>query len=194
MARPREFDREAALDRAIDAFWAKGFSATSTDDLIEAMGIGRQSLYNAFGDKRALYLEALAAYQQRTIAGHIDRLCAPQSPLQGLHDLLHGLVATSDEERTKGCMGVCSAAEFGVSDPEIAALRAKASPLLTKRLLERIVESQQLGELDPAMLPREAAGFVQMTMTGIQMGARAGASPAELRKMARFSIDRLTRT
>ena len=64
MVRPREFDRDAALDRAMQVFWAKGFAATSTEDLVAAMGIGRQSLYNAFGDKRRLYLESLEAYQQ----------------------------------------------------------------------------------------------------------------------------------
>ncbi|WP_155737462.1 TetR/AcrR family transcriptional regulator, partial [Agrobacterium tumefaciens] len=63
MARPREFDRDAALEKALRVFWSKGFAATSTDDLREAMGIGRQSLYGAFGDKRKLYLEALDAYQ-----------------------------------------------------------------------------------------------------------------------------------
>lgn len=194
MARPREFDREAALDRAIDAFWTKGFAATSTEDLVEAMGIGRQSLYNAFGDKRALYLEALEAYQQRTIAGHVDRLSKPQSPAHGLQDLLYGLIAKSDLERVKGCMGVCAAAEFGVSDSEIAALRAKASPALGKRLVERIAEGQQRGELDAGMNPKEAAGFVQMTMTGIQLGARAGAPPSDLRSMARFAVDRLKRS
>jgi TetR/AcrR family transcriptional repressor of nem operon len=57
MVRPREFDRDEALDRATRAFWAKGYASTSTEDLLAAMNIGRQSLYNAFGDKRKLYLE-----------------------------------------------------------------------------------------------------------------------------------------
>ncbi|MEA2965178.1 MAG: TetR/AcrR family transcriptional regulator, transcriptional repressor for nem operon, partial [Alphaproteobacteria bacterium] len=60
MARPREFDRDEALERAMSVFWSKGFAATSTSDLVEAMQIGRQSMYDSFGDKRALYLEALA--------------------------------------------------------------------------------------------------------------------------------------
>jgi TetR/AcrR family transcriptional repressor of nem operon len=71
MARPREFDREEALERATGVFWAKGYASTSTDDLLTAMGIGRQSLYNAFQDKRALYLEALERYQRTTTAGHL---------------------------------------------------------------------------------------------------------------------------
>ena len=64
MARPREFDREEALERATGVFWAKGYASTSTDDLLT-------SLYNAFQDKRALYLEALERYQRTTTAGHL---------------------------------------------------------------------------------------------------------------------------
>ena len=67
MARPREFDREVALERATCVFWAKGYASTSTEDLLAAMGIGRQSLYNAFVDKRALYLEALERYKRHHV-------------------------------------------------------------------------------------------------------------------------------
>jgi len=91
MARPREFDREEALERATGVFWAKGFAATSTDDLLTAMGIGRQSLYNAFQD-RALYLEALERYQRTTTAGHLRRLDGAASPVAGIKALLLGLV------------------------------------------------------------------------------------------------------
>jgi TetR/AcrR family transcriptional repressor of nem operon len=95
----REFDRELALEYATRVFWAKGFAATSTDDLIEAMGIGRQGLYNAFGDKRALYLEALRSYQRATTAGHLRRLNEPTSPVAGIRSLLLGLIADDDELR-----------------------------------------------------------------------------------------------
>src|SRR5260370_8176843 len=74
MARPREFDRDAALKRAMTVFWAKGYAGTSTDDLLEAMSIGRQSMYGAFGDKPTLYVEALERYQQDSIMAHFDRL------------------------------------------------------------------------------------------------------------------------
>src|SRR4029077_10347880 len=74
MARPREFDRELALARATGIFWAQGYCSTSTEELLAAMGIGRQSLYNAFGDKRALYLEAVERYQRATTSGHLQRL------------------------------------------------------------------------------------------------------------------------
>jgi AcrR family transcriptional regulator len=191
MVRPREFDRNMALTRAMKVFWAKGFASTSTDDLLEAMGLGRQSFYNAFGDKRRIYLEALAAYQERTVAAHLRRLNAPDSPLKGIKNLLQGLIADDDALRAMGCMGVGSVGEFGTADPELVALWSKVGPVLQSRIVARLREGQANGEIDPALNTQETAGFIQMTMNGLQLGARGGASAEALRKMARFAVDRL---
>jgi AcrR family transcriptional regulator len=191
MARPREFDRELALERATNVFWAKGYASTSTEDLLAAMGIGRQSLYNAFGDKRALYLGALERYQRATTSGHLQRLKAPVSPLAGIEALLLGLIAADDCQRAMGCMGVGAASEFGMDDPALAELRAKVEPVLFSCLVKRLREGQARGEIDASMNPKEAARFVQMTMTGLQLAARSGASAAALRSLARFAVARL---
>jgi AcrR family transcriptional regulator len=191
VARPREFDREVALERATDVFWAKGYASTSTEDLLAAMGIGRQSLYNAFGDKRALYLEALERYQRATTSGHLQRLRSPVSPLAGVEALLLGLIAEDDRKRTMGCMGVGAVSEFGASDPALAALRAKVEPVLFSCLVKRLREGQGQGEIDALMKPKEAARFVQMAMTGLQLAARSGADVGILRSLARFTVDRL---
>lgn len=190
MARPREFDRDAALEKALRVFWAKGFAATSTDDLREAMGIGRQSLYGAFGDKRKLYLEALDAYQQRTTSAHLKRLSAG-NPIEGIENLLSGLVAEEDEERALGCMGVGSVGEFGVTDAELNERRNVFGELLSREITARIREGQQQGSIAPKLDPGEAAAFVLMTMSGLQVAARGGASSTHLRAMARFATERL---
>ena len=191
MARPREFDRELALERATGVFWAKGYASTSTEDLLGAMGIGRQSLYNAFGDKRALYLEALERYQRATTSGHLQRLRAPVSPLAGVKALLLGLIVKNAGRRAMGCMGVGAVSEFGAGDPALAELRAKVGAVLLSCLVERLREGQARGEIDPAMDVEEAARFVQMTMTGLQLAARSGASAEGLRALAHFAVDRL---
>jgi AcrR family transcriptional regulator len=175
-------------------FWAKGYAATSTEDLLKAMRIGRQSLYNAFGDKRRIYLEALAMYQGRTSAAHLNRLNAPSSPFEGIKNLLQGLVAGDDDTRAMGCMGVGSVGEFGTADPELVALRAKTAPLLRSHIVARLREGQAKGEINPGLDAQEMAGFIQMTMNGLQLGARGGASAEALRKMARFAADRLKNT
>ncbi|MNL10673.1 HTH-type transcriptional repressor ComR [compost metagenome] len=191
MARPREFDRETALQNAIRVFWAKGFAATSTDDLRKAMGIGRQSLYNAFGDKRQLYLEALRTYQRKSTSGHIARLTAPESPLDGIRDLLVGLTPEDAALRNLGCMGVGSVCEFGATDPELVSMREKIAPLLAVRLVERIREGQAKGEIDESLDPEETAALVQVMMTGLQVAARGGVDDDELHALALFMVDRL---
>jgi AcrR family transcriptional regulator len=191
MARPREFHRETALEQARLVFWAKGYAGTSTDDLVKAMGIGRQSLYNTFGDKWQLYVEALADYQQRSTSSHTLRLQAPVSALQGVRDMLEGVVVDDDDLRALGCMGVGSACEFGSTQPQLSKLRAKGSTYLRSRLVRRIREGQAAGEIDPAVSASEAANYVIMSMTGIQLTARSGAKVTELRRLARFAVDRL---
>ena len=169
----------------------KGFAATSTDDLLQAMGIGRQSLYNAFGDKRRIYLEALQTYQQAVTSGHLQRLNAPPSPLDGISKLLLGLIPDDDRLRAMGCMGVGSVGEFGATDEELIALRDKVSHVLQSRLAERIREGQANGEIDRDMSPEQAAGFIQMTMAGLQIAARGGAGAEQLWTLARFAVERL---
>jgi AcrR family transcriptional regulator len=191
MARPLEFDRDLALERAMKLFWEKGFAATSTDSLLAEMGIGRQSLYNAFGDKRQLYAEVLRSYQQRSIADHMKRLTKPESPLEGLFELLSGLAARDRKVRALGCFGVSSIGEFGTSDPELRRLGEAAGALLRARIAERIREGQAAGEIDPAIEADEGAAFVQTSMMGLQVSARAGAGMQHMQQVAAFVVARL---
>ena len=191
MPRAREFDREEALERAMRVFWAKSYASTSTDDLLMAMGIGRQSLYNAFHDKRRLYLEALETYQRTSTSGHLRRLNGPSSPIAGLEALLVGLVSDDHDTRRRGCMGVGAVSEFGTTDSDIVALRTKVTPALQRRLVQRLKEGQAAGEIDGSINCATAASFIQMTMQGIQLAARAGADAVQIRTLARFAVERL---
>ncbi len=172
-------------------FWAKGFASTSTDDLIKEMGIGRQSLYNAFGDKRRLYLEVLHSYQQASIGAHLKRLDEPASPLAGISRLLSGLALKDGEVRALGCFGVSSIVEFGASDPELRCVGEAGGAVMRGRILARIREGQAIGEIDPSFEAEEAAAFVLTTMMGLQVTARAGASAKNMRQLAAFTVKRL---
>lgn len=191
MARPREFDRDAALAAAIRVFWAKGFAATSTEDLVQAMGIGRQSFYNAFGDKRQLYLEALQAYQRNATSCSLERLNAPASPLAGLRDLVVGLIPDDDTLRCLGCLGTSSVGEFGTSDAELVELREKMFAVVVDRIADRIREGQAQGEIDGDLDAEQAAAFLHTTMAGLQVAARGGAPASKLHALAAFAVDRL---
>ena len=84
MARPKEFERDAALSEAVGVFAHHGYEGSSTDVLLDAMGISRQSMYDTFGDKRRLYLEALQRYTADSIGDQIRVLNAAPSPMKGL--------------------------------------------------------------------------------------------------------------
>ena len=191
MARPREFDTDLALKRAMYVFWAKGYAATTMDDLQTAMRIGRQSLYSAFGDKRRLYVEVLERYQQDSVAGHLARLRSGSSPMAGIEALMIGLIPTNDAERSLGCMGVGSVAEFGAVDAELAELRARSGAPLFQALVERLGAAKAAGEIDRALDVDLAARFLQTTMQGLQLAARAGGDLVGLRDLARFAVERL---
>jgi TetR/AcrR family transcriptional regulator, transcriptional repressor for nem operon len=188
MPRPKEFDREVAVERAMSVFWSKGYAATSTDDLLEAMKIGRQSMYDTFGDKRRLYVEALRRYQLESVAGHIKRLRSMASPLAGIEALVVGVISSDRTTREKGCMGVGAICEFGNADTELAQLRVKSGGMLRKVLVERLQDAQAAGEIGETVDIERAARFVETTMFGLQVAARAGESTRSLRDMAAFAI------
>jgi TetR/AcrR family transcriptional repressor of nem operon len=191
MARPREFDREQALEGALELFWQKGFNQASTDELLDAMQIRRQSLYNAFGDKRKLFLETLERYCARSISGHVSLLKKSTSPLAGIQEVMFSLIREDNSTRLRGCMGVNSICEFGTSDPEVAEIRDRFASILQTRLVAALRDGQASGEVDPDMDPNEAATFVQMTLSALQVGARVGTDIATLRAQAQFAINRL---
>jgi TetR/AcrR family transcriptional regulator, transcriptional repressor for nem operon len=186
MARPKDFDRDIAVERAMSVFWSKGYAATSTDDLLQAMKIGRQSMYDTFGDKRRLYVEALERYQLESVAGQIKRLRSSASPLAGIKALVVGVISADRITREKGCMGVGAICEFGSADTELAKLRAKSGGMLHKALLERLQDAQAAGEIGEAVDIEGAARFVETMMLGLQVAAKAGESVRTLHNMAAF--------
>ena len=188
MARPKEFDRDAAVDRAMSVFWLKGYAATSTDDLLQAMKIGRQSMYDTFGDKRRLYVEALERYQRQGVAAHINRLRSTASPLAGIEALLVGVTPSDRATREKGCMGVGSICEFGNADAELAKLRIKSGGALHKALVERLQDALAIGDIGETVDIEHAARFVETMMLGVQVAAKAGASAQALRNTAAFAV------
>jgi TetR/AcrR family transcriptional repressor of nem operon len=194
MVRPREFDRDEVLQKAIRVFWEHGFAGTSTDRLVKELGIGRQSLYNTFGDKRRLYLEALRTYQKHSVGEHIQRLSASRSPLEGIRQLLLGLATPDDSTRGLGCLGINSVGEFGSNDRELVEERTTMGARLESKLLARIREGQKSGEIDASISARKAAAFVQMIMSGLQVTARSGASVQTMQDLASFTVERLRAT
>jgi len=183
MARPREFDREEALKAAVETFWTQGFEGAGMEGLTAAMGIGRQSIYGAFGSKKALYLEALQAYSAGNVAALVSVLRKARSPLQGLKIVLLTPIELSGPERAKGCFGINALCEFGQSDAEVTAALSVSGRVLQAALLDLVREAQTRGEISSGIDPIAAAGLVQTLLSGIKVAARGGAAPDAMRRI-----------
>ena len=175
MARPREFDADDALERATRLFWTKGFEQTSLDDLCAATGLGRSSLYAAFGDKRALYLAALARYEERSVA-RIAKAFDGRRLRQGLETFLAALIddIVAGPGRSGCFIGNC-AAELARLD-RTAAARVRAS-------LERIEAAfkQVLArELAPGAGVDALARFLTASIQGLRLVGKANPDRAAL--------------
>jgi AcrR family transcriptional regulator len=191
MARPREFDRGEALERALAVFWEKGYEATSTDDLVRAMGIGRQSMYDTFGDKHRLYLEALRLYETNTGAELFRRIYASPSPFVALCDYVLAIADGAPADRVRGCFFVNATAERAPSDPGVAAV-IRASSARCEAAFERMLrEAKQCGEVDRSVDERVAARFLLSTIRGLRVSAKAGVEPDDLRAIATLALSSL---
>jgi AcrR family transcriptional regulator len=184
MARPKEFDREAALDAAIGVFREQGFAGTSTGDLTQAMQIGRQSLYDTFGDKWQLYQAALARYGARETEAHRAALSTGPRAVDGLEILLARVRAKAGE----GCLSLGAASEFGRSKPELTAILVAAERPLLTALAARVREAQAAGDVAGGLDAREAAAFLVASISGIRIAARGGAGAAQLQALAELTL------
>jgi hypothetical protein len=144
-------------------------------------------MYDTFGDKWRLYVEALQRYQLESVAGHIKRLRSTASPLAGIEALLFGVISLDRATREKGCMGVGAICEFGNADTELSQLRVKSSGMLHKALVERLQDAQAAGEIGETVDIERATRFVETTMLGLQVAAKAGESARTLRDLAAFA-------
>ncbi|MEQ9507255.1 MAG: TetR/AcrR family transcriptional regulator [Hyphomonas sp.] len=184
MARPREFDRETALDAAIGVFREQGFEGASTSDLTRAMQIGRQSLYDTFGDKWALYQAALTRYSSQESAGHEMALSTGPRALDGLEILLARVRANA----AQACLGVGSVCEFGRRAPELTAINEAAGRRLHAAITARVREAQDEGDVAADLDADEAAAFLAANIAAIRIAARGGAGAVQLQVLAELSL------
>jgi AcrR family transcriptional regulator len=184
MARPKEFDRERALHRAISAFSQKGFAATSTDELMRAMELSRQSMYDTFGDKRALFLKALEVYVSENVRAINDELQAPGSPLAAIRSALVHFSERKDLSSTDGCMGINAICEFGMRDEDVTRITRRAANAQRRTLMDTLTRAQMEGELDAQTDIEGLADFFESALAGIRIAAKAGKTRPALRRIA----------
>ena len=192
MARPKEFDLDKALHRAISAFSQKGFAATSTEELMRAMQVGRQSMYDTFGDKRALFLKALEVYVSENVRTMNAELRAPGSPLAAIRSALVHFSERKDLSSTDGCMGINAICEFGTRDGDVMRITRRAASAQRHALMDTLRRARMEGELDARTDIESLADFFESTLAGIRIAAKAGKSRAALRRIAEVASGTFT--
>ncbi|HTR09469.1 MAG TPA: TetR/AcrR family transcriptional regulator [Paraburkholderia sp.] len=173
MGRPREFDESQVLDAACAAFWTHGYEATSTRDLVKATGLTQPSLYNAFGDKRALFLRVLDHYLRNTLRERMERLEATASPGTAITAFFGEIVQRSlDDTYPRGCLMVNSALEATPEDEELRAALTAEFTQIRDFFLRCLEAGQRSGEIPRVVSASAAAQHLLAVLLGVRVIAR----------------------
>lgn len=188
IGRPRAFDMDQALDRALEVFWRKGYEGASVADLTAAMGINPPSLYAAFGNKEGLFCKAIDRYETKHAAFWEDALSAPTA-YEALERLLKGTAESlSDKRNPPGCLMVqgalCGGDDCDSVKKELDARRNATTVLIRDRLKRAKREGDLPKDADPADLAR----FFTTVIHGMAVQAAGGASRKELDCVAETAL------
>ena len=186
MARPREFDETAALEAAIACFWSRGYEATSVRDLAENMGLSAPSLYNAYGDKHALFVQALEHYLDRSMRERIERLENSLPPKQAIREFIREIIehSVNDRER-RGCFLVNSALEVAPHDKKLGDLIADRLAELEAFFARSVRKAKVEGTVPRKPVAKDLARLLLGVVLGIRVLARVRPERASLESLAR---------
>ncbi len=190
MARPRAFDENQVLDAVGGQFRETGYAATSLDDLMRASGLGKGSLYGAFGNKRALFLRSFDSYCAEVTSAVSRALAGPaESAFARLSSVILGsAAATAEPEVKRACFLAKTTAEMADRDPEVAAKARLAFQALADSLAACIRQAQDVGDIDATADPAALGNFVLAVLRGNEALAESGIDPDVLRDAATITI------
>jgi TetR/AcrR family transcriptional repressor of nem operon len=189
MARPREFDEVTALEAAIECFWHRGYEATSVRDLADKMGISGPSLYNAYGDKRALFAQALDRYVDHSARALIKRLESSLPPRQAVRRFIEEIIERSVNDRERrGCFLINSALEVAPHDKRLGALIADRLAEIEAFFYRSIKAAQAEGAIGQDRVAKDLARLLLGVLLGIRVLARSKPERALLEGVARPAL------
>lgn len=194
--RPRRFDEEEVLGRALEAFWSKGYAACSVDDLATAAGVSRPSLYAAFHDKQTLYLRALDRFAAALEVALAASFAPERSLAEGLACFYRAGLDRylSGEHGPRGCLVFCTATAEAVETPAIREALARVLARLDEVLAAQFARAADRGALPPGADPRSSARLAAAVLHSLAVRARAGEADAALRAMADDAVQLLARS
>lgn len=189
MARPKEFNEEQVLDKAIELFWRQGYEATSIQELVETMEISRGSLYSTFGDKHALFLAALDRYKQNSYRRFRETFDQAASFKEALTSLLSNIIAEAmADTKKRGCLMTNSTVELVSQDLETAE-RAKFNRECIEDIFQQaLIQAQNSGEIAKEADPRALARFLFNTVQGLRVVTKVTAERDVLEDIVKVTL------
>ena len=185
--RPREFCPDLALAAALRVFWTRGYEGASLTDLTDAMGITRPSLYAAFGNKEALFRQALDLYERDKLTYIGEAMKEPTARAVAEY-LLHGAVDTATGGECRGCMGVISSVACQSVEPSIRDDVNNRAESAKKLIVERMRRAIDDGEFAAPTTPEAMTRYLLAVMQGISVQAQSGATRSELMEVAEAAL------
>ncbi|WP_203884071.1 TetR/AcrR family transcriptional regulator [Planotetraspora kaengkrachanensis] len=188
IGRPRGFDADAALDRALEVFWRQGYEGASLSDLTEAMGINKTSMYAAFGNKRDLFGKVLARYAAVDMAYARDALAAPTARKVAETFLRENAKAVTMPGRPPGCLSIQGGLSCGPDNAEVTETLAQARKGGEVAMRDRFRRAIEDGDLAPENDPDDLARYVMTVSEGLAVHASAGATREELARAVEIAL------
>ena len=181
----KQFDSDAALSKAMDAFWAHGYDATSMQDLVDCMGVNRGSLYATFGDKRSLFIEALRRYDAVYRAGWVGRLIKSHGPRAAIEAAFDEAIAVViDAGSSNGCLLVNTALELSPHDDEISTIVCHGLAEMESFFRDMIEQGQAAGEIPLHVDAVDTARGLLSLFIGLRVLSRSRPEETLLRSVA----------
>lgn len=186
----KQFDKQAALEQALQAFWSRGYEATSMQDLVDCMGVNRGSLYATYGDKRALFLSALRVYDQgrRQMLAQFE---ARHPPREAIRQVFLAFTSQVGESGNRGCFLTNTALELAAHDEEIRTLVAEAQADVEGYFTRMIKKGKADGSMAPHLRPGETARGLLASLLGVLVLIRSRPETALLKTIVDDAMRRL---
>lgn len=179
--RPRNFDEATALQSAKELFWTQGFEATSMQNLVDSMNIGRQSLYNTFGDKRTLFLRTLDLYNEELQEAALKPLLSPTAAMAEVAEFLRSVASSfSGQEVRRSCFLMNSILELAATDEDVRKVAGQFRLSLLAALEPALSRAANQGMLNPGNTPQVCAQIIANTAMGLSLTWKSEGTKAEL--------------
>ncbi|MFE1956676.1 TetR/AcrR family transcriptional regulator [Streptomyces sp. NPDC059479] len=188
IGRPRGFDPERALERAMLVFWRHGYEGATLTDLTKAMGISRTSMYAAYGNKRRLFELALVRYAETVMAYARRALATPTARQVAETFLRENVVSVTARHRPPGCFSLQGGLACGPDNADVSLTLARSRQAGERAMSERFHRAAQEGDLAPGTTPDDLARFIMVLSEGLAVHAAAGSTPEDLTRVVDIAL------